>query len=174
MIYRVLFHIMIVAKQIVLASKRRQLRQKRGKGVRNSMVQQIPRRTGPDVKAVPSPSLVLPVFNEEQMIAQTISAVLNVVLGWTRDFEVIVVNDGSTDATATLLDKLCEGDQHVHVVTHSVNQGYGAALVSGFAAATKTCTFFMDADGQFDIRNLQAFFPYIDAYDAVTGYRIAR
>lgn len=128
----------------------------------------------PDFKAVPSLSLVLPAYNEEQMIAQTISTVLTVVPTWTQDFEVIVVNDGSTDATATLLEKLRERDQHVRLVTHTVNQGYGAALVSGFAAATKEYTFFMDADGQFDIRDLQTFLPYIDSYDAVIGYRIDR
>ncbi|HEV7236856.1 MAG TPA: glycosyltransferase family 2 protein [Ktedonobacteraceae bacterium] len=138
------------------------------------MSQQLQRRKVPDFKSVPSLSLVLPAYNEEQMIAQTISTVLTVVPTWTQDFEVIVVNDGSTDATATLLEELRERDQHVRLVTHTVNQGYGAALVSGFAAATKEYTFFMDADGQFDIRDLQAFFPYIDSYDAVIGYRIDR
>src|SRR5207237_10258057 len=58
--------------------------------------------------------------------------------------------------------------------THPVNQGYGAALVSGFAAATKELTFFMDADGQFDIRDLRTFFLFIDRYDAVIGYRLDR
>ncbi len=138
------------------------------------MAQQLQRRKVPDFKSVPSLSLVLPAYNEEQMIVQTISTVLTVVPTWTQDFEVIVVNDGSTDATATLLEELRERDQHVRLVTHTVNQGYGAALVSGFAAATKEYTFFMDADGQFDIRDLQAFFPYINSYDAVIGYRIDR
>jgi glycosyltransferase involved in cell wall biosynthesis len=128
----------------------------------------------PDCTAVPSLSLVLPTYNEEQMIRQTITTVLAVVPTWTRDFEVIVVNDGSTDATAALIEELRERDQHIRLVTHTVNQGYGSALVSGFAAATKEYTFFMDADGQFDIRDLQAFFPYIDSYDAVIGYRIDR
>ena len=65
-------------------------------------------------------------------------------------------------------------DPQLRLVTHSTNQGYGAALVSGFTAATKELTLFMDADGQFDIRDLQPFFPFIHEYDAVIGYRIDR
>jgi glycosyltransferase involved in cell wall biosynthesis len=60
------------------------------------------------------------------------------------------------------------------VITHEVNQGYGAALVSGFEAADKDLSFFMDSDGQFDIRDLIGFLPFIDEYDAVIGYRIDR
>jgi glycosyltransferase involved in cell wall biosynthesis len=116
-------------------------------------------------------SLVLPVYNEEQVIAYTVSDVLAVVPTWTRDFEVIVVNDGSTDHTAVILETLCEHNQHLRVITHTVNQGYGAALVSGFAAATKELTFFMDSDGQFDILDLETFFPFLDSFDAVIGYR---
>jgi glycosyltransferase involved in cell wall biosynthesis len=59
-------------------------------------------------------------------------------------------------------------------VNHETNQGYGAALVSGFAAATKELTFFMDADGQFAIADMADFFDWIDEYDAVIGYRMHR
>jgi glycosyltransferase involved in cell wall biosynthesis len=69
---------------------------------------------------------------------------------------------------------MSEKDSRVRLITHLTNQGYGAALVSGFAAATKELTFFMDSDGQFDIRDLATFFPFIAAYDAVIGYRIDR
>ncbi len=116
-------------------------------------------------------SLVLPVYNEEQVIAQTLSDILAIVPTWTTDFEVVVVNDGSTDHTASILTNLCKHNQHLYVITHPVNQGYGAALVSGFAAATKELTFFMDSDGQFDIRDLATFFPFLAKYDAVIGYR---
>ncbi len=90
---------------------------------------------------------------------------------WIKDFEVIVVNDGSTDQTASIIAAMSEKDQHIRLITHTVNQGYGASLVSGFAAATKELTFFMDSDGQFDIRDLAKFFPFIAEYDAVLGYR---
>ncbi|HEX6480941.1 MAG TPA: glycosyltransferase [Ktedonobacteraceae bacterium] len=119
-------------------------------------------------------SVVLPAYNEEQVIAGTVSDILDVLSRWRMDFEVLVVNDGSTDSTAAIVGTIADMHPQVRLVTHSTNQGYGAALVSGFTAATKELTFFMDADGQFDIRDLHQFFPFIDEYDAVIGYRIDR
>ena len=85
-----------------------------------------------------------------------------------------VVNDGSTDRSAYVLKELADTYPRMRIVTHERNQGYGSALADGFAAATKELTFFMDSDGQFDIRDLQKFFPFIDEYDAVIGYRLHR
>lgn len=119
-------------------------------------------------------SVVLPAYNEEHAIAATVERVLHVLANWLHDFEVIVVNDGSSDGTATILARLSANDTRVRVVTHERNQGYGATLADGFAAAQKTLTFFMDADGQFDIRDLEQFLALIDAYDAVIGYRLQR
>jgi len=119
-------------------------------------------------------SVVLPAYNEEQVIASTICDVLDVLSAWRVDAEVLVVNDGSTDRTGAIVAALAATSPRVRLVTHSINQGYGAALASGFAVATKDLTLFMDADGQFDIRDLQQFFPFIDEYDAVIGYRLNR
>ena len=119
-------------------------------------------------------SVVLPAHNEEHIIARTVCDVLEVLSCWVRDFEVIVVNDGSTDRTGAVVSSIAQNDARVHLVTHAVNQGYGAALVSGFNAASKELTFFMDSDGQFDIRDLKMFLPLVDKYDAVIGYRIDR
>ena len=119
-------------------------------------------------------SIVLPAYNEEQVIASTITTVLDVVQGWLPDFEVLVVDDGSTDRTGAILAELAASHPQLRVITHTVNQGYGAALASGFQMASKELTFFMDSDGQFDIRALQPFFAFIDEYDAVFGYRIER
>jgi glycosyltransferase involved in cell wall biosynthesis len=116
-------------------------------------------------------SVILPAYNEENVIAHTIADVLPVLADWTQDFELIVVNDGSADQTGAILASIAQSDPRVRIVTHEVNRGYGAALASGFAASTKDLAFFMDSDGQFDIHDLQKFFPYIDKYDAVVGYR---
>jgi len=119
-------------------------------------------------------SVVLPAHNEERIIVHTVFEVLETVSSWIKDFEVIVVNDGSTDQTAALVTDLARSNSRVRLINHEHNQGYGAALVSGFAAATKNLTFFIDSDGQFDIRDLQGFLPFSDEYDAVIGYRVDR
>ena len=119
-------------------------------------------------------SVVLPAYNEEQVIASTVADVFDVLNAWGMDVEVLVVNDGSTDRTGAIVAALATAHPRVRLINHPTNQGYGAALVSGFVAATKELTFFMDADGQFDIRDLQRFFPFIDEYNAVIGYRLDR
>jgi glycosyltransferase involved in cell wall biosynthesis len=119
-------------------------------------------------------SVVLPAHNEEAVIAQTVTNTVSVLAQWVKDFEVIVVNDGSVDNTAAVLSLLTDTEPHLKVVTHTINQGYGAALTSGFQAASKALTFFMDADGQFDIQDIRPFFDAIKHYDAVLGYRMDR
>jgi len=119
-------------------------------------------------------SVVMPAHNEEQVIADTVKSVCTTLAGWTQNFEVIVVNDGSIDRTGAILVKLTLVEPRLRVIIHSANKGYGAALISGFAAARKELVFFMDSDGQFDIQDMSAFFPYLAEYDAVLGYRIQR
>jgi putative flippase GtrA len=122
-------------------------------------------------KSPHSLSVVLPAYNEEQVIGATLEHVLNLQAAWLKDFEVIVVNDGSTDHTGAIVSTIAETSQRVKVITHERNQGYGAALADGFAAANKELTFFMDSDGQFDFRDLARLLLFIDEYDAVIGYR---
>jgi glycosyltransferase involved in cell wall biosynthesis len=121
-------------------------------------------------------SIILPALNEEIAIAGTIQSVLAALNEWGMDFEVIVVNDGSTDSTQAIVEEMAQADKRVRLITHPVNQGYGAALVSGFEAIAEdnNLAFFMDSDGQFDIRDLEPFFPLIEDYDAVLGYRLDR
>src|SRR5689334_3060668 len=115
MIFIGIVYTMILMIQIVL-EKTEYTSSKAQGGVRNSMSQQLLQtRKMPEFKSVPSLSLVLPAYNEEQMIVQNVSDVLAVIPTWTRDFEVIAVNDGSTDGTGSLLKELCERDQHVRL-----------------------------------------------------------
>ncbi len=126
------------------------------------------------LKLTHSLSVVMPAHNEEEAIGATVHAVVDALTAWVEDFQIIVVNDGSKDATQTIVEEIAAQDPRVQIINHPVNQGYGAALVSGFEAANKDLTFFMDSDGQFDIHDLQRFFPLVDEYDAVLGYRIDR
>ncbi len=119
-------------------------------------------------------SIVLPAYNEDAVIGVTLKHVLNSLRGLVQDFEIIVVDDGSTDRTGEIISAMMEVEPRVMVITHARNQGYGSALADGFAAATKELTFFMDSDGQFDIHDLGRLLLFIDEYDAVIGYRLDR
>jgi glycosyltransferase involved in cell wall biosynthesis len=119
-------------------------------------------------------SVILPAHNEEEAIATTVHEVIDTLSAWMLDFEVIVVDDGSQDHTGVILDTIAVTHPCLKVIHHPVNQGYGAALVSGFEAITKDLVFFMDSDGQFDIHDLERFFPLLEEYDGVLGYRVKR
>ena len=119
-------------------------------------------------------SVIMPAHNEEEAIANTVHEVIDTISIWIQDFEIIVVNDGSQDRTGIILDTIAAAHPYLKVIHHAVNQGYGAALVSGFEAVTKNLAFFMDSDGQFDIHDLELFFPLLEKYDAVLGYRVNR
>lgn len=119
-------------------------------------------------------SVVLPVHNEEGIIARTVHSMVETLIAWVPDFEVIVVNDGSKDNTQAIVEDIAQSDPHVRLISHSINLGYGAALVTGFEAVTRDLAFFTDSDGQFDPHDLAPFFPLIEEYDAVLGYRVNR
>jgi putative flippase GtrA len=119
-------------------------------------------------------SIVLPAYNEEAVIATTVVRVFQALSRMGADFEILVVNDGSKDRTGAIVAAIAAQERRVRLVTHKVNQGAGAALVSGFIRATKAYTFYMDADGQFDINDLVRMLPYLSEYDGVFGYRLYR
>src|SRR5260221_12625015 len=119
-------------------------------------------------------SVILPAYNEEALIANTISIVMSTLSACMRDLAVSVINDGSKDRTGEIVARLADYDRRIRLINHPVNKGYGAALVTGFESVTKELTFFMDSDGQFDIRDLVRFFPLIEEYSAVLGHRVDR
>ena len=119
-------------------------------------------------------SVILPAYNEEALIESTVLQAMQTLLSWMQDFEIIVVNDGSKDRTGEIVARLAAYDRRIRLINHNGNKGYGAALVTGFEAVTKELAFFMDSDGQFDLCDLVRFFPLIEEYGAVLGYRIAR
>jgi putative flippase GtrA len=119
-------------------------------------------------------SVILPAYNEEAVIATTVENALHALDQLVADFEILVVNDGSSDRTGAIVAALAKQDRRVRLITHEVNQGAGAALVSGFVQATKAYTFYMDSDGQFDIYDLNWLLPQLGVYDGVFGYRLDR
>ena len=119
-------------------------------------------------------SVVLPAYNEADNLPVVVPLCLSILRERFSRFELVVVNDGSRDATAQVLDTLRESAPELRVVTHEINRGYGAALRSGFSAATGDLLFFMDSDGQFDLREIDRLLPLMRDADAVLGYRARR
>jgi glycosyltransferase involved in cell wall biosynthesis len=119
-------------------------------------------------------SIVFPAYNEAANIEKSIVRATEVAEQNCSDHEIIVVDDGSVDATAEIVTRMAETDGRIRLVQHQVNQGYGGALKSGFLAAKKDLVFFTDADNQFDLDDLKEFLGLIDRVDVVAGYRIKR
>lgn len=120
-------------------------------------------------------SIVLPAFNERDNVEQCVGKALEVASEISGDFEVIVVDDGSSDGTADVIAPLLgERRPNLRLVCHRVNSGYGAALRTGFAHARGDLVFFTDADNQFDISELKGFIPLLDRADVIVGFRVYR
>jgi len=97
-------------------------------------------------------SVFFPCYNEQGNVTGIVEQTLVVLEELNADFEIIIVDDGSSDDTGKIADELAGGNDRVKVVHHRTNLGYGAALQSGFKAATKELVFYTDGDGQFDIK----------------------
>lgn len=123
---------------------------------------------------VPSLTVFFPAFNEEDIIEKTVTDAIAACAPLAADLEVVVVDDGSADQTAAIVEKLAAADPRVRLIRHERNRGYGAALRSGFAGARKDLVFFSDADGQFDLRELPGSLAMLDQAPVVVGYRIRR
>lgn len=116
-------------------------------------------------------SLILPAFNEAQNLSATVENAVSALSNVVPEFEILIVDDGSTDATAEVCDRLASRHSVVRIIRHPRNRGYGAALRSGFAAACRDLVFFTDSDGQFRFGQVAEFIAQIDAVHMVLGYR---
>ena len=125
---------------------------------------------------VPALSYFFPAHNEEANLRGLVEEAVATLPALADAFEIVIVDDGSRDATPRIADELAAADPHVRVVHHPRNLGYGAALRSGLAAARFDLIAFTDGDRQFrvaDIGRLTARFAE-DRPDAVVGFRIER
>lgn len=119
-------------------------------------------------------SCFFPAFNEEENIAPLLDEALEKLPRFADDFEVIVVNDGSSDRTASVVREYAAGRERVRLVSHEENRGYGEALRSGLAAARGDAVFFTDADRQFKIADLARLLERYGDSPFVVGYRQKR
>ena len=124
----------------------------------------------------PSLSVFFPAYNDAGTIASLVIRAMKVAGTLTSDFEVIVVNDGSSDETPKILDELARlYPDHVRIVHHPQNRGYGGALRTGFATASKEFVFYTDGDYQYDPAEMSLLWAKMsDGVDWVNGWKISR
>jgi glycosyltransferase involved in cell wall biosynthesis len=127
------------------------------------------------MERLPSVTAFFPAFNDGGTIPSMILTAFTALRQVTDDYEVVVVNDGSSDYTPTVLEELAGRYPELRVIHHSQNRGYGAALRTGFSAATKEWVFYTDGDAQYDpLELVQLVKALEDGVDVVNGYKIAR
>jgi glycosyltransferase involved in cell wall biosynthesis len=113
-------------------------------------------------------------YNDAASLPVIVDKARRVLSRLTDDYEIIIVNDGSTDGTAELAEEARSRHPCIKVVHHPRNLGYGAALRSGISASTKDWIFYTDGDGQYDVEELEALFALRRNADVVNGYKRGR
>ncbi len=119
-------------------------------------------------------TVFFPCYNEQNNVAGVVQRAVEVLEDLRADYEIIIVNDGSVDNTGRVADEIAATNERVRVIHHPRNLGYGAALQSGFRAATRELVFYTDGDGQFDVKEMPLLLPLMAEYDIVSGYRMNR
>jgi len=117
-------------------------------------------------------SVFFPTYNEEANIKETVLKALEVLKKNFKNFEIIIVNDGSSDDTNKLVSDLSKNDSRIKLINHKTNRGYGASLQTGFYGSRYEWIAFTDSDGQFDFSEINKFIETQDRTkaDLVIGY----
>jgi glycosyltransferase involved in cell wall biosynthesis len=116
-------------------------------------------------------SVFFPCFNEELNIEKLVLEAIEVLNRSVEKYEILIINDGSTDKTGLIADSLSKQYKHIHVIHHEINKGYGAALITGYGNAIHEWIFFTDGDNQFFINELESFLKEINEYAVIIGFR---
>jgi glycosyltransferase involved in cell wall biosynthesis len=119
----------------------------------------------------PGLSVVLPAYNEEANVVAAVQAVAQAVDPLFDEIEILVVDDGSRDATADRVREAARDDSRVRLLQHPANRGYGAAVTTGLRAARLPLAFYTDSDLQFDPRQIASLLAHVDEAPIVVGYR---
>lgn len=129
----------------------------------------------PSVAKTPSISAFFPAYNDGGTIGSLVVTTLTTLAALTDDYEVIVVQNGSTDFTVEVLDELAAKYDHLKVLHYTESLGYGGALRVGFATSSKELVFYTDGDAQYDPHEIKMLLPAMQpGIDVVNGYKISR
>jgi dolichol-phosphate mannosyltransferase len=128
----------------------------------------------PAKKPIPALSAVMPAYNEEEVLPQSLQEAVEALEQMVDDWELIIVDDGSLDRTPAILAEWSAKEPRIRVLTNTPNWGYSKALARGLYAAEKDAVFYTDSDAQFDYREITRLYPYLKDYDMVCGYRDGR
>jgi glycosyltransferase involved in cell wall biosynthesis len=127
------------------------------------------------MRRLSSLSIFFPAYNDAKIIPYLICKTYHIAPKVAQDFEIIVVNDGSKDDTAEVLQLLKKSYPKLRVINHEKNKGYGGALISGFAASKKEWVFYTDGDGQYRIEELPKLVEKVtNDIDVINGYKLKR
>lgn len=127
------------------------------------------------LKTKPTISVFFPCYNDEGSIAKLVRDANIILKKIAKDFEIIVVDDGSSDSSRKILKQLASKNQKLKLIFHKKNRGYGGALKSGFANATGKMVFYTDGDGQYDVREIEKLLAKMtNTIDVVQGYKLKR
>ena len=119
-------------------------------------------------------SVFLPAYNEQENIECAVSRAVEVLSNITDNYEVLVVNDASTDNTAAIVEKMIAGNPRIRMITHPKNTRLGGAITTGLKKTTKDIVFYCDADNPIDMWDVKRALPFLKDFGLVTGYRLIR
>lgn len=119
-------------------------------------------------------SVFFPAYNEEENIEETVRSAKKILNDVAQEWEILIINDGSTDKTGKIAQSLAREDKRIRVITHSPNRGYGGALKSGFSNSRFPWVCFTDSDGQFHFSEIKRFLPHTKEADLILGFRLKR
>ena len=119
-------------------------------------------------------SVFFPAYNEAKNIENTVLSAKKVLKRVAETWEILVINDGSEDKTAEIVESLGREDTRIKVISHKINKGYGATLKTGFKKAKYEWVAFADSDGQFNFSEITKFLEKKDEADLILGFRKKR
>jgi glycosyltransferase involved in cell wall biosynthesis len=116
----------------------------------------------------------MPAYNEKENIDRAVSSTLEVLQDACDDFEIIIVDDASTDGTGQILDEMAKRIPNLRVIHHERNYKFGRTLRDGIAASRKELVFLTDSDNPIDMKDIKKAIPLMAEYDLVNGARLTR